>query len=92
MTSTALVSTGRVVVCCFDHNPAGCCDPEDCGSCCPECPICPTVQAWSPATRAAEAAAHRALLALLAEWARDVHADPYRWEVPPWSSLSTSSP
>ena len=44
-TTTELVATGEVVVCCGSHVPApgDCCDPEDCGPCCPDCPTCPVL-------------------------------------------------
>lgn len=29
--------------CCNLHQPAGCCDPNDCGPCCENCPTCPTL-------------------------------------------------
>lgn len=41
--------------CCLNHQPAGCCDPSDCGPCCPECPTCPVVQAWTGSERAEHA-------------------------------------
>lgn len=30
-------------LCCECHQPAGCCDPNDCGPCCERCPTCPTL-------------------------------------------------
>jgi hypothetical protein len=89
MTSAALVPIGRVVVCCAEHHPGGCCDVEDCAPCCPECPTCAVVQARTPAQRATDAEAHRALLLVLAEWVRDIRSHPWRREAPSWP---TSSP
>ncbi|MEU4444873.1 hypothetical protein AB0K14_03330 [Actinosynnema sp. NPDC050801] len=81
--TTALVPTGRVLVCCGEHLPGGCCDAEDCAPCCPECPACPVVQARTPDQRAADAAAHRELLLALTEWANDIRSHPIRREAPP---------
>lgn len=50
MTSTALVRTGIITRCCASHHvgPWGfCCDPDDCGPCCPECLTCPETQSWT---------------------------------------------
>lgn len=61
-----LVPTGIITRCCNSHDagPAGsCCDPDDCGPCCPECPTCPRVQAWTPEHRLAVAREHRAWMA-----------------------------
>ncbi|TCO64364.1 hypothetical protein [Actinocrispum wychmicini] len=92
MTAKALVPTGVVVVCCREHRSAGCCEPEGCAPCCPECPTCAAVQTRPPEQRAIEAAAHRALLATLAAWVRDVRVTLWEREAPPWSSTSTSLP
>ncbi|GAA3890365.1 hypothetical protein GCM10022243_64070 [Saccharothrix violaceirubra] len=82
--TTAIVPPGRVLVCCGDHLPTGCCDAEDCAPCCPECPTCVVVQARTPEQRARDAAAHRDLLLALAAWAEDIEKG-----APPWP---TSSP
>lgn len=37
--------------CCDLHQPAGCCDPDDCGPCCENCPTCPTLAKMRLANR-----------------------------------------
>lgn len=34
--------------CCHLHQPAGCCDAEDCKPCCMLCPTCPTLRDGKP--------------------------------------------
>lgn len=62
-TTTALVATGIVSVCCGSHQAAGCCDADDCAPCCPECPTCPLYRHWSPQERRDAAARCREYLA-----------------------------
>lgn len=72
MTTTALVPTGRVQVCCGKHIPSergwccGCGDGSDnCYPCCPECPTCVrgiTCEAAHPG------------------WRRQAAADEHRWQ------------
>lgn len=70
MTTTALVSTGIVNVCCGSHRPAGCCDPDDCSPCCAECPTCPLYKHWTPEQRRAAVARWREYLAELLDMQR----------------------
>lgn len=67
MSALALFSDGRrVTVCCGTHRPDGCCDPDDCGPCCPECLACPEQAQWTPERRREAAAVMRAEQAVFA--------------------------